>query len=192
MSTILQDANSQKWLLGVTDAGELTTTAVGSGTVSAPVLIDVLATVAFVLGVDTGGLLTLDVASASGVGCVDLVSPNGTAYDLMVTALGELVLYYGTSALEVGQLYPQNGAYPRQAQPGGIGTPVTSPVQSINEKTGRYASGCGHFFNNWDVRKAAICQSAVALICCPICLYIQTIIRPYSAIHTPPYALIGS
>ena len=80
----------------------------------------------------------------------------------------------------VGELRPGRdfGAVCEQA--GGIGTPVTAPVQTVDEKNGQFTAGCGHWFNSWLLRQAAVAGVASALISCPLCGYIQRIVTPAS------------
>lgn len=90
----------------------------------------------------------------------------------------------------VGQLLIGDGAYPIPLQPGGPGTPITSPLQTDGEKLGLWVAGCQHWFNHWDVHSSQIGGVQTALICCPICLYVQRLISPYSAIHTDQNMII--
>ena len=70
---------------------------------------------------------------------------------------------------------------PTYTQPGGVGTPVF-PQQPLGERSAQYSFGCSHFFNIpriWQVYDPDTEEQA-ALICCPLCGYIQRIIEPYS------------
>lgn len=84
-------------------------------------------------------------------------------------------------ALGVGQLYRNAtgvfDGYPPFTQPGGPGT-IANPQQTINERTGPYFSGCGHSFHNWLLIWANLGSGLVALVCCPICTYIQNMYTP--------------
>jgi len=84
---------------------------------------------------------------------------------------------------QVGQLYRNDGTTPQALQPGGIGTPVTMPAQTDGEKLGLWVFGCGHFFINIDVFSVSIGGVPSALLCCPVCLYIQRIVTPFTDIY---------
>ena len=96
----------------------------------------------------------------------------------------EEIIAFFSPDFQVGELYTPSGSYPVPSQPGGINTPVTMPVQTDGEKIGLWVAGCQHWFNHWNVYSAAVGGVTSALICCPVCGYIQRIITPYSAIHS--------
>jgi hypothetical protein len=102
----------------------------------------------------------------------------------------------------VGELLPVPYV-PAPEQPGGVGTPVTDPVQMVSEKNGFYYPACGHSINSYDVS----CEvaggapygagpygagnysqqgQASAIVKCPICGYVQQIITPASAFYNMP------
>lgn len=83
----------------------------------------------------------------------------------------------------LGQLYPNDGTTPVPQQPGGPGTPVTMPIEQPGEQLGNWTAGCGHFFQNWMIYSAQIQGVTAALIVCPMCLYLQRIVTPYSDIN---------
>lgn len=90
----------------------------------------------------------------------------------------------GTLYSPYGDAIPGTGT-PLYTQPNGPGTPVVPqpydsaagqfepPLLSI----GMYSFGCGHFFNCPAVWKEfdVITEKDKALICCPVCTYIQEI-----------------
>jgi hypothetical protein len=65
---------------------------------------------------------------------------------------------------------------PKPYQPGGIGTPVLDPVQQVDEKTGMFVAGCGHWFNSYNIQQDSIEGVAMKLACCPLCGYVQRIL----------------
>ncbi len=106
--------------------------------------------------------------------------------------------------LQVGQLYKgglENGL-PYWTQPGGVGTlvypqlPRIFPSQNMGypqtpmSYPAMYYSGCGHPLNCWEIYSYydPYAEEVMALICCPMCSYIQQIV-PYdqyqSYIDTP-------
>jgi hypothetical protein len=86
----------------------------------------------------------------------------------------------------VGSIFPAGAddPYPVPIQPGGPGNPVTMPAQTQGEMVGLWVAGCGHWFNNYDLRFIAIAGIPSVCVCCPVCLYIQRIITPVSALYT--------
>lgn len=95
----------------------------------------------------------------------------------------------------IGTLYPLSGDVPlgnlppTWTQPGGQGTPVfPQPTDSAagqfeppTTPTGMYTFGCLHVFNCPRIFKQfdPLKSRDAALICCPMCGYIQDIINPY-------------
>lgn len=86
--------------------------------------------------------------------------------------------------------------YPTFTQPGGPGT-NTFPQQGnapyingnnvgINEIDGQFIAGCGHSFQSWSIFSCAVGGVASAVICCPYCLFIQSITTPYANINQFP------
>lgn len=55
---------------------------------------------------------------------------------------------------------------------------VTDPVQTVQEKTGRFYPGCGHSINSFEILFEKVAGVKKALIVCPICGYIQRIADP--------------
>jgi hypothetical protein len=96
----------------------------------------------------------------------------------------------------VGELYlgfNRNGL-PVWKQPGGPGTPVlpAAPAlfpevfqgyqQQVMSYPSLYVAGCNHQFNCYEIFEVLSPNDGhqVALVCCPICSYIQEIIDPYA------------
>jgi hypothetical protein len=99
----------------------------------------------------------------------------------------------------IGTLYPKNHeGYPKPQQPGGIGTQVTQPIQPsntvyqpftpatnpipVNERSAFFFAGCGHCFRSWEVIQDSVNGAPAALLCCPLCNYVQAIYQPPSVI----------
>lgn len=92
----------------------------------------------------------------------------------------------------IGTMYIQpNGPLGQFSQPGGPGTQVF-PAEAtgntdyfstvpFNELTGQYVFGCSHsanqcmVFRDYDYENSV----SVALLCCPICSFLQRTISPY-------------
>jgi len=113
---------------------------------------------------------------------------------------------------QIGQLQPQHAGYPTPSQPGGIGTPVTDPTQPCtvypnggppptaytpqtnptpyNERAAMFFPGCGHAIRSWEVRWDAVNGEQMALICCPLCGYLQDILTPEAALSVYQNPLI--
>ncbi len=68
------------------------------------------------------------------------------------------------------------------AQPGGVGTPVTDPTNSVGEINGKFFPGCGHSINHWDIEQVVEGGTAKKLIKCPQCGYVQSI-KPLSVVN---------
>lgn len=138
--------------------------------------------------INTSGFLYTTQVSPSSNTLVEKLLDDGVNYWKLIVD-GNGLLYTklqsaGTPDPVIGQLLPMPQGYAAPLQPGGIGTVVTSPAQTVNEAgMGRYRSGCGHGFNNWEIIKQKIACGQSALICCPTCRYLQRIITPYEAIH---------
>ena len=97
-------------------------------------------------------------------------------------------------AFSVGQLYKGGYLFGQkiwnQPVPGGLVYPQL-PTQFPQQNQGYYqqvmsypslyVAGCGHPFNCFEVFEAydAYAGVQVALLCCPMCSYIQEIISPY-------------
>ena len=92
------------------------------------------------------------------------------------------------SVIVIGQLLPLP-YLPPFSQPGGIGTP-TFPQQAENERQGMFFPGCGHSIMEYDVRCGKVDgqpSAPSAIVCCPLCGYVQDIITPYQAFLDMPY-----
>ena len=97
----------------------------------------------------------------------------------------------------VGTLYPPGGLNNiKWSQPGGAGTLVYPQQQTgvdyfstkpFSELSGQFSCGCGHFVNEpliqreWDF----VTDSSVALICCPMCGYVQYTLEPFEDALNP-------
>jgi len=98
---------------------------------------------------------------------------------------------------EIGALYPPGGLNNiKWSQPSGVGG-IVYPQQQVSadyyignqaitpfsELTGIFSVQCGHFCNypliqqEWDFEN----DISVALICCPICGFVQYTLSPFSA-----------
>lgn len=98
----------------------------------------------------------------------------------------------------IGALYiPNGGPGGFWTQPGGIGTTVypmqvqaNSNILSIEpftEKSGTYIVGCGHSVNLMQVYTDVDYTDgeSVAILACPMCSFVQRIIKPASAALGP-------
>ena len=97
---------------------------------------------------------------------------------------------------EVGSLYHDGiiNGIKVYSQPDGPGTPVLPkppslyPIvnqgypQNVMSYQGLYSLGCGHWVNEPEVYKQydPYTGENAAIICCPICGYIQKIVEPYA------------
>jgi hypothetical protein len=106
--------------------------------------------------------------------CNLIVDASGLLYTVFVGQTPQPV---------IGQLLPQEEGYPPAFQPGGTGTPVIMPAQTVGEKRGRWFLGCGHSVNAMDIRFQSVACTPSALLCCPYCLYLQRIVTPASDIY---------
>lgn len=96
----------------------------------------------------------------------------------------------------VGELYlgfNRNGL-PVWKQPLGVGTPVLPEApalfpevfqgyqQQVMSYPSLYVAGCNHQFNCYEIFEvdSPAGGDQVALVCCPVCSFIQEIIEPYS------------
>jgi hypothetical protein len=85
----------------------------------------------------------------------------------------------------LGALYPAP-YLPKSKQPGGPGTPVVDPTQTVEEKNGYYYPGCGHSVNSYDVQQTSVNGIPSKLVTCPICGFLQAIITPASDFDNIP------
>jgi hypothetical protein len=106
----------------------------------------------------------------------------------------------------VGEIYKPESGYPTATQPAGPGTATTfggNPNRYIDptyrpewqlqpeEKQGLFAPGCGHAINFWRIFKDTVGGIAVAVVCCPYCLFTQKIISPYEdVLNTEKFPII--
>ena len=94
----------------------------------------------------------------------------------------------------VGSLQPVSWL-PPPYQPGGPGTPVIFPAETVNtqlnEKTGMFFPGCGHSIMHWEISWDSLGGQPVALVKCPLCGWINSIWNPASLIEdTAQYPFI--
>jgi hypothetical protein len=99
----------------------------------------------------------------------------------------------------LGELYAPYSYLPKFVQEGGAGTPVVPPPAEylvncgslqignppvardpLNQINGQWNSGCGHVINSWEVRQDTVDGVLSAIVCCPLCGFVQQIITPYS------------
>lgn len=78
-------------------------------------------------------------------------------------------------ALIVGGLYPHPDYLPQPTQPGGTGTPVTDPSQTVDEHQGQFMPGCTHSINTWMLIRDGVDGVPSDIVCCPMCGWIQQI-----------------
>jgi hypothetical protein len=187
VTIVMSDSGGNQWLLGVADDGALTTTATSGMSVSIPILADVAYQFSWTLGVTTLGQLT---TTQGGIALLSqntnllLGSPNNFYY-YMAIAVGGIpqTTFTNIPALTpivVGELF--NGdllaMYPKASQPGGIGTPVTDPVQTVTEQNGRFRPGCGHSIMSYDCIMSSVNCTPTMVIRCPVCGYVQRLMAP--------------
>lgn len=151
-------------------------------------------TVVYEVRITGTGQLSLFLApNQTGPAKIELSTGTPSGFFILRVFSGVLQLSPDPAFLQVivvGQLLVGDGAYPPPLQPGGIGTPVTSPIQTDGEKLGLWTGGCGHWWNHFDLRSVQINGVTSCLVVCPICLYVLRIIQPYSAIHSDQNAII--
>lgn len=107
------------------------------------------------------------------------------------------------NAWEIGALYPPGGLNNvKWSQPGGVGTQVFPAQQTsvdllditpFSELTGLMSAGCSHYFDEPLVQREFDYteNSSVALVCCPLCGYVQTAIEPFeAALSTVSYPML--
>lgn len=183
---LLNDDQGNTWQLSATVDGKVQATLVAN-VLGTPLLIREAdrSAVIYELRIVNGGFLAVFLASSPNL--IQPILPLSTS-DPAVTIY--LRVFHGfvqtsgdatfSAVIVLGQLLPGDGAYPTPLQPGGIGSIVTMPAQTDGEKLGLWSFGCSHWFNHIEVRSAEIGGVTSALLVCPICLYVQRIIQPYS------------
>lgn len=94
---------------------------------------------------------------------------------------------------QVGALYPPGGRNNvAWSQPGGVGTQVFPQQQTgvdyfavtpFSELTGMMSSGCGHFLMTPLIQREYDydTEKSVALLCCPLCGYVNSYLEPFEA-----------
>lgn len=186
----LNDDAGNYWQLACTAQGQLSANFISPGVEFPLYLLETNApsSVIYELKITAGGFLSLFLApvSVKQVPTRVELSSGGPVLFFLRVFNGNIQLSVDPASqvvIVVGQLLPGDGAYPTPLQPGGIGTPVTMPTQTDGEKSGLWVAGCQHWFNHWDVHSAQIGGVQTALVCCPLCLYVQRLVSPYAAIH---------
>lgn len=208
---LINDTAGQSWSLSAEVNGEIAIN-FNSNAPVAPLLIADYAgpSTIYELKYVVGSGLGLFLSSGTNVPLqLALDTPSASSKFLLQVVQGILVVVAGglSAPVVIGQLYTGPGQYgdgshpyPTPVQPGGIGTPVTSPAQAqglvgpnkpdslfpFNEITGRYRAGCGHSFNSYEIIKIFQCNTQVALVVCPLCRFIQNIYNPYSLVEQMP------
>lgn len=75
----------------------------------------------------------------------------------------------------IGRLFPVS-YIPQPQQPGGIGTPVTMPTETIGEQlAGFLRPGCNHATNHWEIVRLSHAGVSYVLKKCPTCGYVQDV-----------------
>lgn len=195
-AVFLNDDAGNTWQLSVNNQSQVVATLVAH-TPGAPLIIREWdsAVTNYELRITGGGFLSVFLSSnTQHIGPTIFLQSFDLTVSLYLRVFHGIVQTSGDATfakvIQVGQLLPGDGCYPTPLQPGGPGTPVTMPSQTEGEMIGLWVAGCTHWFNHWSVYSAEIGGQPTALICCPICLYIQRIVIPYSAIHTDQNAII--
>ena len=65
---------------------------------------------------------------------------------------------------------------------------VSGPLQRIGlsatqkpiEQVARFHADCGHSFQSYEVKRAAVAGVSSAVLCCPMCSYVVSIYTPYT------------
>lgn len=191
IQTVLAATDNSLWQLGITTLGSLTTTSISAGAGQSLILTDILGQQnCFQITVTPLGVLQTTKLAQFNPSAVQRLaledSGNGNWY-MQITANGILQTLPANdvSNLQIGQLFPSDDTGPVCFQPGGIGTPVTMPVQTPGEHSGQWILPCSHSVNMFMVQSANIgCVAGPsALLTCPICGYIFRVIAPFSAIY---------
>jgi hypothetical protein len=206
-SLYLLDGNGHAWLLGVTNAGLITTTLSSSPTVS-PVtgifLLDSLTVANWQVVVTTTPIAgipqTVPTATATLRKRISVQAPDGQIWAIQALngILQTIPIVSCLSAL-IGTLYEQNHNNVPWTQPGGPGTVVFPqqqsgpfanypvPGQFFIEQSGLWSVGCGHFVDYpWIFRDFDQCTGeSVAVVACPMCSYIQYLIEPFELFDDP-------
>lgn len=89
----------------------------------------------------------------------------------------------------LGQLLPEP-YQPAPKQPGGIGHIVTDPSQTVGEKNGMFAPGCGHSINSYNIQQSSVGGVAKKLATCPLCGWVQAIL-PVAQFDADPFTFIA-
>lgn len=153
--------------------------------------------VAWILGIDgNGNLVTNRIATQYTFVYILMAAPDGTGLFAMYVDINGVP--QTTPQAEVdpvpGTIFNPHKFIPPFTQPDGPNTPTYPqqqsgaelvPYQGVPFEIGNamFTSGCGHWFNSWEVRSATVNGITAALMCCPLCGYLQRIIVPYNFIH---------
>ena len=89
----------------------------------------------------------------------------------------------------VGDLLPEP-YQPKPKQPGGPGTPVTDPTQTVGEHVGMFMPGCSHSINSYNIQQTTIDGIQQILACCPMCGWVQRIL-PATTFDADPFTFIA-
>lgn len=81
------------------------------------------------------------------------------------------------SSTVLGRLFPVD-YIPKPQQPGGPGTPVTAPTETIGElAAGFLKPGCTHSPNHWEIVRESYGGIAYVIFKCPTCGYVQKFMK---------------
>lgn len=209
-SIYLLDGNGGAWLLGATTGG-IPTTSFAATPTTTPVTAIFLRDSAplpthefWAMTVTTtpiAGIRQQNPTITSTARTEIVVSDSNNNYWAMRLFNGIVVTTPATGCLPqiTGTIYIPNYNGIPWAQPGGQGTTVFPQQQSgpwLNypvggqffiEASGLWVAGCGHYMDYPEVfRDFDPCANlSVALVCCPICSYIQYGFEPYEVFDDP-------
>jgi hypothetical protein len=51
-------------------------------------------------------------------------------------------------------------------------------VQTVGQKVGMFFPACGHSIRSWHITNISVGGTRFALVCCPMCGYIQRVMDP--------------
>lgn len=134
----------------------------------------------------------LEITPTSGPGQenVPCITPDGATLMGICVINGYISVIKLPIYCQTGILYEANRKYlPTFTQPGGPGS-TAYPIQASGELLGQWTAGCSHSFNHWYISSQACSGIQCAFVMCPVCMYLQQIIAPFSAIYSWPYEII--
>ena|SRR5271154_6584399 len=203
----LLDPGHRAWLIGVTDAGDPTTTYTAQPTttaVNSVLLRDYGGDgIWWALGVDTDGDFTWTrTSSTTARTVIALQAPGGVLWGIRIFD-GDLQITTPPcqNDWQPGVQYSPTWNGVQWSQPGGPGTIVLPQQQNgpfVNypvpgnwfiELSGLWTVGCGHWVDFPLILQDYDCLTAtsIALACCPLCSYVQYVISPYAqAVNADP------